>query len=124
MKDVEVHWGLGLALLLSLLLYILLVKAFPAREGPAAQSSSMPAAAAAVVPPVVPGLPLLGSALALGSGGAAFLETCRKKVGWCKVQGRLRCSTKPPLLAGVQGRRRCPALSSHSCVSPTEAHAF
>ena len=34
-----------------------------------------------VVPPVVAGLPLLGSALALGSGGADFLRRCREKVG-------------------------------------------
>lgn len=32
------------------------------------------------VPPTVAGLPLLGSALALGSGGAAFLRQCRKQV--------------------------------------------
>lgn len=28
-------------------------------------------------PPLVPGLPVLGSALALGTGGAAFLQRCR-----------------------------------------------
>lgn len=32
-------------------------------------------------PPLVPGLPLLGSALALGAGGAAFLTRCREQVG-------------------------------------------
>ncbi|KAL4421354.1 hypothetical protein ABPG75_010645 [Micractinium tetrahymenae] len=32
-------------------------------------------------PPVVPGLPLLGSALALGSGGAGFLQRCREQHG-------------------------------------------
>ncbi len=32
------------------------------------------------VPPVVAGLPVLGSALALGSGGADFLRQCREKV--------------------------------------------
>lgn len=33
------------------------------------------------LPPVVPGLPLLGSALALGRGGAAFLQQCHEQVG-------------------------------------------
>ena len=32
------------------------------------------------LPPIVPGLPVLGSALALGAGGAAFLQQCRKEV--------------------------------------------
>lgn len=31
--------------------------------------------------PVVPGLPLIGSGLALGRGGARFLRACRQKVG-------------------------------------------
>ncbi|KAL4855710.1 25-hydroxycholesterol 7-alpha-hydroxylase [Chlorella vulgaris] len=38
----------------------------------------------AAVPPVVAGLPLLGSVLALGSGGAAFLHQCRNQV-WIHV---------------------------------------
>jgi hypothetical protein len=31
--------------------------------------------------PVVPGLPLLGSVVALGRGGTAFLTQCRQQVG-------------------------------------------
>lgn len=46
-----------------------------------AQQRRAAAAAGARIPPVVPGLPGLGSALALGRGGAAFLRRCRCKHG-------------------------------------------
>jgi hypothetical protein len=37
--------------------------------------------APAPLPPVVPGLPLLGNALALGRGGVAFISQCRQRFG-------------------------------------------
>ena len=62
-----------------------------------------------VVPPVVAGLPLLGSAHALGSGGADFLRQCREKVGgWCigsRRGGQLQ------LLANASCRRLCQEAS-------------
>ena len=66
------------------------------------------------VPPVVPGLPVLGSALALGSGGAAFLQQCRKEVRCACIlfsQGPQVC---PPLAQARQGQ----FLSSHSWRDP------
>lgn len=32
------------------------------------------------IPPVVPGLPVLGNAVALGKGGLAFISQCRQQV--------------------------------------------
>ena len=48
-----------------------------------------------LVPPVVAGLPLLGSALDLGSGGAAFLQRCRKQVTGERTWG-MRYAGLPP----------------------------
>ena len=62
----------AVALCLGLLAFLLVVLAF---------SSTQPPSGGARVPPTVPGLPLLGSALALGSGGAAFLRSCREAHG-------------------------------------------
>ncbi|EFN50765.1 hypothetical protein CHLNCDRAFT_142513 [Chlorella variabilis] len=68
-----------LALLLSLLVVLkwALGRAAAGRDA----ASGVAGKAAARVPPTVPGLPLLGSVLALGSRGAAFLQECRQKYG-------------------------------------------
>jgi hypothetical protein len=42
--------------------------------------SSIPRNSSSSAVPQVPGLPLLGSVLALGRGGTAFLTQCRQKV--------------------------------------------
>jgi hypothetical protein len=35
--------------------------------------------------PVVPGLPILGNAIALGKGGLAFITQCRQQVRKCRI---------------------------------------
>lgn len=78
-----------------------------------------------VMPHVVAGLPVLGSALALGSGGADFLRQCRETVGGlCTASSTACCHalTSKPLAAAVEALAPPLVPLTHAALSPTPPH--
>ena len=70
-----------------------------------------------VMPHVVAGLPVLGSALALGSGGADFLRQFREKVGGLCTAGSTACCH------ALTSKTLAAASAALACLAPPLTHA-